>query len=454
MQKIWAIIYQSLYTTYTDRNLLLIMIATPLALATIIGLAFGGTGSGDISIENIKVAIVNLDAADGSDTNGRIFVDLLVPPAEGESVSDDSGVACAATADQNAGDGNVLYDLTDAVEMSDAAEARAAVDNGDLVAAIIIPENFSESLAYTREDSTLDPTGVEVYASSAAPISASVIRAITESIANQIAAGNIAIASTFDALIARAQQNFSFGIAFAGAADDGSFQPNFACAFTPAFNPLRLEAQTVSGERVEFDPLVIFGASQAMFFMLFTAQGVATGVLEEQRTGTLQRLLVTPTSRLTILTGKLLGAFINCLVQITLLFIAFSVVATLMRGEFTLIWGTNLPLVALTILVASLSVAGLGVLLSSLARTPEASNTIGSVINMAMGVLGGAFFNVQAIPLLQPLTAFSLVYWGTDAFTKLSQGFTNIGLNLIILLVQGAVMFLLGLWLFNRRLKV
>jgi ABC-type multidrug transport system permease subunit len=136
------------------------------------------------------------------------------------------------------------------------------------------------------------------------------------------------------------------------------------------------------------------------------------------------------------------------------LFIAFSVVATLMRGEFTLIWGTNLPLVALTILVASLSVAGLGVLLSSLARTPEASNTIGSVINMAMGVLGGAFFNVQAIPLLQPLTAFSLVYWGTDAFTKLSQGFTNIGLNLIILLVQGAVMFLLGLWLFNRRLKV
>ena len=30
MRKIWAIAYKELYTTFTDRNLILIMIATPL----------------------------------------------------------------------------------------------------------------------------------------------------------------------------------------------------------------------------------------------------------------------------------------------------------------------------------------------------------------------------------------------------------------------------------------
>ncbi|MFN8372387.1 MAG: ABC transporter permease [Anaerolineae bacterium] len=278
------------------------------------------------------------------------------------------------------------------------------------------------------------------------------IRSITESIANQIATGNIAIAATIDTLIARATQRFDFGIAFASAGD--SFQPNFACAFTPAFNPLRLEAQTVSGERATFDPLVIFGTANAMFFMLFTAQGVATGVLEEQRTGTLQRLLVSPTSRLTILLGKLGATFINSAVQITLLIVAFTVVGTLMRGEFTLIFGTNFAGLVLMIAVAALSVAGLGVLLVSIARTPEMANTMGSVINITMAVLGGAFFSVSAIPALQPLTALSLVHWGTDAFTKLAQGNPDIGLNIAVMLVQGVVMFLAGFWLFNRRFNV
>ncbi|MFN8372389.1 MAG: hypothetical protein U0694_05875 [Anaerolineae bacterium] len=72
MRKILVIIYQSLYNTYSDRNLLLIMLAAPLALSTIIGLAFGGAGNGDVSIENIPVVIVNLDTpAEGKSITGK-----------------------------------------------------------------------------------------------------------------------------------------------------------------------------------------------------------------------------------------------------------------------------------------------------------------------------------------------------------------------------------------------
>ncbi|MEZ4727149.1 MAG: hypothetical protein R3E79_08465 [Caldilineaceae bacterium] len=61
MAKIWAIAWKELYTTLRDRNLLLIMFATPLALSTIIGLAFGGLGSDSPTIAEIPVAVVNLD---------------------------------------------------------------------------------------------------------------------------------------------------------------------------------------------------------------------------------------------------------------------------------------------------------------------------------------------------------------------------------------------------------
>ena len=56
MYQILTIALRDLYTTFTDRNLILIMIATPLLLSTIIGLAFGGGGS-----REIHMAIVNFD---------------------------------------------------------------------------------------------------------------------------------------------------------------------------------------------------------------------------------------------------------------------------------------------------------------------------------------------------------------------------------------------------------
>ena len=50
MNKLWTIAWKELYTRFTDRNLILIMIATPLALSTIMGLAFGGLGSGNAPV--------------------------------------------------------------------------------------------------------------------------------------------------------------------------------------------------------------------------------------------------------------------------------------------------------------------------------------------------------------------------------------------------------------------
>lgn len=60
MDKIFTVTWKELYSSFTDRPRLLYMLATPLAISLILGLAFGG-GSGDLTIQDIPVAIVNLD---------------------------------------------------------------------------------------------------------------------------------------------------------------------------------------------------------------------------------------------------------------------------------------------------------------------------------------------------------------------------------------------------------
>jgi ABC-2 type transport system permease protein len=445
MRKILAIVRKDLYTTYTDRNLLLIMLVTPLALALIISLAFSQffSGGNDVPISDIPVAIVNLDEGiemDGTTfNNGDTFVTVLVPPAD---------------ADEQTLADNALYELTNAVALDSPEEARAGVDDGTYVAAVIIPPDFSQKITYTQDHQTIEPVTVEVYASPASTVSANIVRSIVESISNQIATGNIAIAATINTLVERAQSDPAFGVQFGLSAASGEFQPDFGAAFSQEANPVAIEQQTVQGEQADFNPLVLFGAGQAVFFMMFTAMGSANSLLEEQRDWTLQRLVASPTPRSTILLGKFIATFVNCVVQVLLLFIALTLIGSLISGEIQFIWGTNVPAILGTIIAVALAAAGLGALVASLVRTAEQGNVIGGVISMAMGLLGGVFFSTQNIPVLNSLGKLTIIHWGVDAFSKLSLNQSDIGLNLLVLLALSLVTFTAGWFFFSRRLNV
>jgi ABC-2 type transport system permease protein len=443
MNKLLSIVWKELYTTFTDRNLILIMIVTPLALSTIIGSAFSGFISGggnDVPVRDIPVALVNLDS--GAELNGepfnsgQTFVDLLAPPDATET------------------DDNALLQLTDATLLTDAAAARAGVDDGTYRVAIIIPEDFTRSMTYTQDNTDICVSPVEVYTSPDSPVSASIIRSIVENITRQFVTGNVTVAATINALVAEAQTNLPFGIAFAAASANGEFAPDFAPAFDPASTPITIQQQTVSGQVQAFNPLVAFGAAQALFFMTFTAIQGANSMLEERRGGTLQRLLTSPTSRMTVLLGKLLGALVTCVVQVVLLFVFLNIVGILLSGQVSIIWGNNLLLVLVVIIAGSLAACGVGAIVTALARTPEQVNIVGGLIAILFGLFSGAFFSIQAIPGIAPLSRLTPNYWGVDAFTRLAQGNSDIATNLLVLAIIGVVTFFAGLFVFDRRMNV
>lgn len=452
LRKIWTIAYREMYSTFTQPSLIAIMFASPLILATIISLAFGG-GGGTPTLENIPVAVVNLDEGTDNFNGGQIFVNAFVPGAAEISTtasmntqSCDTGVSDSGAAQPS------LYDLTDAVLLDDPAAARAAVDKGDYAAAIIIPADFTQSISYSQEHPEVNPTPIEVYGDSGRSVTPGVIRSIVESIANQLLTGQITVAATIDTMIARAQADPVFGIQFAMAGTN--FQPDFACAFTGALNNIKVEQQSVSGEQVEFNILVAIGSAQAVFFALFTANGGAASILEDRRNWTLQRMIISPTPRVVILLGKLIGTFTTVLMQLVFLFIGFTIINSFLEGQVTFIWGTNWIAIIVLLLATALAASGVGMITAAVGKTAEQANIIGSIISLLMGMLGGAFFQVQALGSLEFVTRLSIVRWGSEAFSKLASGDGDIGVNVIFLTLIGVLLFAISLWVFNRRQDV
>lgn len=431
MRRILEITRKDLYNTFTDRNLLLLMFAAPLALATIIAVTFGGVAGNSAPIQNIPVAIVNLDEGIDGQNFGQVIADLLVRP---EDYDPETGE-------------NTLHNLINGYTVASAEEAREKVELIEANAAIIIPADFSANLSPRRDlsimtDRPLNGTTIELYTNPNFSLSASITESVLQSIAAQIAAGNVAAASIIQALIESGQFTQIASVTSSDAFTEGLAQSGQANAVT-------VERQSVAGERVSFNPLVLFGASQAIFFALFTANGAATNVLEEQRNYTLQRLLMTPTPRIHILLGKMIGTFVMVLLQLVFLFIAFTIVASLLSGQFEFIWGTNVVMLLVVTFVASLATTGLGAIVAAGARTPDQASTLGSILAMAMAVLGGSF----GFQLGAPMQYFSIVYWGTDAYTKLAQGSGDYLFNIVILLGIGAVTFGIATLLFFRRIR-
>jgi ABC-type transport system involved in multi-copper enzyme maturation permease subunit len=477
MRKIWTIAWKELYTQFTDRHLILIMLVTPLAISTIVGLVFGGTDEGDVPIQDIPMAVVNHDRGNNYNVNyGTFFLSLLVPGySEGEATNGGVSACDLSQGERDEGSAGVsLFDLTDAKEF-DLNEAnavvksglveqpevepgsdlyvdtvvKAAVDRGEYVAAIIVDPDFTQNLTYIPVlQPRLEGTGVTVYANSGSPISAGIIRSIAEGIVNQIATGTITIATAFSEM----QQSFG-SMAVAQAASTMDMSEAFACAFDPVSNIVGLKQETLqssSQESTSAAVLVSVGSAQAMFFALFTAQFGVLSMHEERRNWTLQRLVMSPTPRSSILAGKLVGVFASVIFQLLMLFIALSLVGSIMQGHLALIWGSDVLAILLVLLSASLAVSGLGMLLAGIIKSPEQAQVFSSVLNIGLAVLGGAF----GFSLPKSISQISLVYWGRNAFDMLAAGQSDIGLNVMVLVVQGLVMFAIGIVLFNRRFEL
>jgi len=467
MFQILTIARRDLYSTFTDRNLLLIMIATPLLLSTIIGLAFGGGGA-----RQIDLAIVNFDQPSQVGTTSFNFGEQIVAIFRnigGEdtdvtlAVNDDLDDNSCPISNEDSdtateGDDNLFTLNMNVTELDDVDLAREAVEGGEYDAVLIIPENFSQAMSAGQgfsldsmlnfgDNSDTPQAELELYGNSGSSISAGIVNSILEGITNRMTAGNVVVQSTIQTMIT----NPSMLTNIQGA-DIDSFSA-FACAFDGTITSIRLDQEplnTVQEASAFVQIVVSIGSAQAAFFALFTAVQGVLYIYEEKKQGTFDRLTVAPIPRWYLLAGNLVGTVVTVIFQLLILMVGLTAVASIVEGELTVIWGTNVIYLILVVIALSLSVSGIGILIAGIAKDAQQANIISPIVNILLAFLGGAF----GIQLPLSLRQFSLIYWGSDAFDKLAIGNTDIALNLIFLLVLGGLTFSIGTWLFSRRIDI
>jgi ABC-2 type transport system permease protein len=433
LNNILTIARTHLYMVFQDRGALALMFIAPIAISTIIGLAFA-SNTDEFEIADSRVLVVNQDQTltlgagptarevnYGQQVYGEVFV-------------------------ENTPEG--LQDYIEGEYAEDVEASRALVEEGEARAVLIIPPDFSAQV-------TAGQGRVTLYYNPGDPISATLLVAVVEEITANLNRGQVGEAVLFgnpDGYIvqkALSTGQFDAIIPAATALMPKLYAGDFA-------GGVQLQTVNVEGEAQTFDSLQYFAPAMAIMFMTFAMAGGARNILEEQTNGTMARIFTTPTPRWAFLAGKMLGTFVTGLIQMAFLLLAMPLVATLL-GRESAVWGTNyIGVLAVTVAVV-MAGTGLGLFIAALSQTPRQADNYGSAALTVLAMLGGSFTPVENIPVLNALSKLTLNNWGITAFNDLaanSAGLADVALNLAVLTAMGGVFFILALLRLNQRLTI
>jgi ABC-2 type transport system permease protein len=409
LRKFFLIALKDLRLILRDKTGLVFMLLAPFALTLGMGALTGRfSGSPQLGISQIPVVIVIQDSGE----LGQVLVDVFTSEELKELI---------------------LADLR-----SDPSEARALVDRDEAAAAIIVPDGFSTSIFSAESAAQVVP--VEFYANPTRPTSTGIARSILESFLNEVEIGRVSSKVIVSQLLA------SGAIQPEQAARVGAEVSQEVVRNAPSNSSIQLVTSAAEANNIKFDVLAYMAPGMAMLFLMYTITLGGRSLLVESRSGTLARMLISPTNAGYILGGKGFGIFLTAVTQLTIVIGGTSLL-------FRLQWGDGLG-VTLLILAAAFGASGWGILLAALLKTPGQVAITGSAIALLFGILGGSFFDISLLPKwVRSLSMLTPNSWANEGFRILSMGgrLGAIQTHLTVLVLMGAVLYGVGMVMLSRR---
>ena len=294
-----------------------------------------------------------------------------------------------------------------ALETFDSAEdAEDAITSGEIDAFYLIDRGFGEAIL------TNDPSKIEVVGDIDAPTSTEIAASIADQYSTVVETTQLAVVTT-DAL--------------------GGMPTSDPVAAAFSYQLTAVPAATR-----QLDATTYFAAAMAVFFLFFTVQYGVLGLLEEEREGTMARLLAAPIQRSSVVVGKAMLSFLLGLIATGILIVATH----FLMGA---VWGAPLGVALLTV-AGVLSAVGIMGLVASLAKTPEGAGNLGAIIAVTLGMLGGVFFPIgQGDDLLSKLTFLTPHAWFMRGLGDLAgdapwtAALPSVGALLVFTLVTGGL---------------
>lgn len=330
-----------------NRSFVIQALAGPIVIATIISLALGGGGFG---------ATIGVVDADGS------------PLADG-----------FVTGIVGADAGDLEFVQVDSVD-----DARAQVSDGDLGAAIVVPDGFAASLQ------TEAPGDLDVITSSGSTVSGEVARSVATELTDRVDAARLATA----------------------AAVAGGGEVPAAEALAGVELPVRIDT---TGSGGEVSPAAYFGPAMGLLFLFLSMGVIARDLLNEKRIGLLDRLRAGPVRDASLLAGKGLSVVV---IGVTSLVVIWAATAIGLGAD----WGDPAGVVLL-IVAAALAVAGIAGFIAGVARTEQSADSLATMAAFVFALLGGAFIPPGDMPeALRGLSLLTPTGWALRGFAELSAG--------------------------------
>ncbi len=344
-----------------DRSALVVGILGPVAIAVIVSLAIGDLG------DDFSASFVVADEDGGP--LARTFVDDVLRGPDLEDA--------------------VSVDLADTP-----SAARAQAERGEVSAAFVVPDGFSERVTSGGRVS------LEVVGSAEDPIGSAVAISIADEFVAELNAVRLAVGT---ALAAGADSNASPELVEQAASE-------------------RLPATVVDAFEGGSDvsSASYYAPAIAIMFLFLTVGLGARSILAERRDGTLSRLLAAPIPRSSFLVGKTLASFVLGLVSM-------SVVLTATAAMLGTGWGAPLAVAALIVAMV-FATTSITMLVITLTHTEEQAQGYVLLVAFLLAAVGGNFVPLSQSPeFLQRLSLLTPNGWALRAFTELATVGGDIG---------------------------
>ncbi len=408
IRHILANAWKDLLIVLKDKGALAVYFLMPLLLATMMGMAFGNTGSGETKIE-VATLLVNLDQG----TYGQMVADGL----KGATV-------------------------LKVEEVADAAQADQMIAEGKAAAAVIIPADLSSKI------DAAESARITVVKDPTQPQAAEIVIGVT----NQ-AMGEIALVG-----------ELRYGIHAVTAQQPGYDQapPELIQAVEAQAlgviwsqvqemrqNPvIAVETENLEGQVEEepWNPITYYVPGFLVAFAFFLVGTMASTLLSEKEQGTFRRLLSAPMPRQAIIAGKVVAYMVIVFLQVVVMFTVGVALFKMPLGS------SPLALVLLTVLLA-LAAASMGMLLGTLVRSSKQADQVGMVLGFVLMILGGTTFPLFRSPgMMGIVSRMTPNAWGIEGYMGIlsdNWGLAQVWPNLLALLGFAVVFFVIAVWRFK-----
>ena len=306
-----------------------------------------------------------------------------------------------------------------------AASARTAVRRSELDAVVVVPADLDTAVRAGRQVSVpalVEPSG------SSGQAAVSSVSAVVARHAARLQAARFAADET--------GTGFDTALTTARAAERVSA-------------PIAVRAETVNGTS-EYLPLGYSYSTPTMLVLFVFINALAGGatIVETRRTGVYQRALAAPVAARALILGETLAQLVLALLQ-SVLIVGIGALA------FDVHWGD--PLAAgVLVTVWALVGTGAGVLAGALFRTPEQVSSIGPMVGIALGMLGGCMWPLALVPdWLRTAGHAAPQAWAVDAWTTLLSrggGLTDVLRDIGVLAAFAVALLALATAALDRRL--